>query len=179
MPDIDKAAEGREIERQNETPQTALIQSIVTMYERAFRLPAKPDCKELDEILHISPGELIDRDLRTCEKYLWALNQWTLYLRRERNLRLVHAAFDVKRPLKRMQATASLKAKGKSRYEKFARVTQIPGMKRAQLQADVAEAYVTSLDGFLDEAYELKQALKRIITTKQVEFEQAMWAKQQ
>jgi len=172
----DKTEDAKEIANQREIPQTDMIKSVIDMYARSFRLPSKPDCKELDEVLNIKPGELVDKDLRTCETYLWALSQWTLWMRREVNLRKAYYAFDVRRPLKRMQGHESLKVSGRSRFEKLARVSLDPGMAKAQSQADVAEIYALSLDGFLDEANELKQALKRIIDTKQKEYEAVLRA---
>lgn len=175
--DVDKIVENREVDRQKVLPQSELIKSILTMYERSFRLPAKPDCKELDEILNISPGELVDKDLRTCQMYLWALNQWTLYLRRERNLRLAYFTFDMKRPLRRMHAMETLKKTGRTKFERMAQAKKNPAIKKAELQSDVAEAYYLSMEGILDEANEMKQALKRIITTKQFEYEQSQFNK--
>ena len=169
--------EKKEIERQKEIPRTEMIRAVIDMYTGAFRLPSKPDCKELDEILNISPGELVDKDLHTCQRYLWALGQWTLYLRREQNLRKAYFVFDVKRPFMRTYGKEVKKATGHGKWDRVMKTKDSPNLEKDRLRMDVAEAFAQSMDGFLDEANELKQALKRIITTKEQEYEQSLWSK--
>jgi len=177
VPDANATQDKKEIERQKEIPRTEMVRSIIDMYTNAFRLPSKPDCKELDEILKISPGELVDKDLHTCQKYLWALGQWTLFLRREKNLRMAYFVFDVKRPFMRTHGKDSLKAKRGGKWDRYTKATKNPTIEKDQIRVDVAEAFAQSMEGFLEEANELKQALKRIITTKEQEYEQSLWSK--
>lgn len=144
---------------------------------KSFRLDVRIEDlidKGLDELLKKTPDDLVDSTWDVLQKYLIIVNKWSLFIRRQINLREVYFSFVAKRKydnlMRQKKITMSNKEYNSEKAKEEKLLTIDKEIEAFALETEIAEAYFKLLKGFDAEIEHWHFSLQNIIRRKEREW---------